>query len=175
LEDDSKSDSECIDIARQLIENDPGRKLNVIMGGGLRSFIPSSKTTGRRKDERDLTAEWLTMHRDGKFVTDRLQMLNISSDTNHVLGLFAPSHMHFNADRDEELEPSLAEMTATALEVLKRNNTDGYILVVEAGKIDLAHHYNNPFRALDDTLALDEAIEVALKRVGKSFSNYFYT
>lgn len=167
MEDDTKTNTSCKDIARTLIEDLPGRNLNVILGGGLRSFIPDYEPPGRRKDERNLTADWMTNHPNGEYVTDRLEMLGISPATEHVLGIFAPSHMHFNADRNQELEPSLAEMTTTALKVLKRNNTRGFLLVVEAGKIDLAHHYNNAFRALDDTLALDEAIEVVVRNVGK--------
>jgi alkaline phosphatase len=167
MEDDSKSDPTCKDITRQLIEDEPGRNLNVIMGGGLRSFISDWDPPGRRKDDRNLTAEWIANRQNGEYVTDLAQMMNISTTTEHVLGIFGPSHMHFNADRDRELEPSLAEMTTTAIKVLKRNNSNGYLLVVEAGKIDLAHHYNNAFRALDDVLALDEAIDVAVRSVGK--------
>lgn len=169
MEDDSKTINECKDIARQLIENEPGRSFNVIMGGGLRSF----EGTERRKDGRNLTSEWIKAHPRGEFVTKRSQLLSLSAHTEHVLGIFAPSHMHFNADRDEKLEPSLAEMTSRALQVLKRNS-NGFLLVVEAGKIDLAHHYNNAFRALNDTLALDEAIKVALRSVGETFLSSSY-
>lgn len=168
MEDDSKSSPNCKDIARQLIEDEPGRKLNVIMGGGLRSLISHSEPPGRRKDERNLTGEWIDGRQRGEYVTDRSEMLNISLETEHVMGIFASSHMHFNADRDRETEPSLAEMTQTAIKVLKRNNARGFLLIVEAGKIDLAHHYNNAYRALDDTLALDEAVEVAVRSVGKT-------
>lgn len=171
MEDDSKSDGTCKDIARQLIENEPGKNFNVIMGGGLRSFVPYWDPPGRRKDERNLTDVWIADHQNGEYVTDLAQLMNLSSTTEHVLGIFAPSHMHFNADRDPELEPSLAEMTETAIRVLRRNNKNGFLLVVEAGKIDLAHHYNNAFRALDDVLALDEAVDVAVRRVGKTSCN----
>lgn len=136
------------------------------MGGGLRSFISDWDPPGRRKDSRNLTAEWIARN-NGTFVTDLLQMKSIKYDTEYLLGIFSASHMHFNYDRTPETEPSLAEMTATAIKVLKRKNTNGFLLMVEAGKIDLAHHYNNPFRALDDTLAFDEAIEVAIRSVGK--------
>ena len=167
MEDDTKTDTNCKDIARVLIEDMPGKNFNVIMGGGLRSFMPDTDPPGRRKDERNLTEEWLWNHPKGEYVTDRLELAGISRDAEHVLGIFASSHMHFNADRNQELEPSLAEMTATAIKILKRNNTKGFLLIVEAGKIDLAHHYNNAFRALDDTLALDDAVEVAIRSVGK--------
>lgn len=167
MEDDSKADATCKDIARQLIEDAPGKHFNVIFGGGLRSFLSENEQPGRRKDERNLTAEWLEKHQNGEFITDRSQMMNLRPETDYVLGIFASSHMHFNADRNKDEEPSLAEMTATAINVLKRKNSNGFFLVVEGGKIDLAHHYNNAFRALDDTLALDEAVEVAIRRVGK--------
>lgn len=167
MEDDSKSDVACKDIARQLIENEPGRSLHVIMGGGLRSFIGEHNEHGRRKDGRNLTAEWQRAHPRGEFVTNRAQMMAAGANTEHLLAIFNASHMHFNADRDEEEEPSLAEMTMKALEILKTKNANGFLLVVEAGKIDLAHHYNNAFRALDDTLALDEAVKVAVRSVGE--------
>lgn len=165
FEDDTKSDTKCKDIARQLIEDETGRRLNVIMGGGLRSL--TCESPGRRRDCRNLTGEWVENHPSGEFVTNRLEMMNIGDDIDHLLGIFAGSHMHFNYDRDAEQEPSLAEMTETAIKVLKRGKSNGFLLVVEGGKIDLAHHYNNAFRALDDTLALDAAVEVALRSVGK--------
>lgn len=151
------------------MENEPGKSLNVIMGGGLRSFMTGDDedTPGRRLDNRNLTAQWIADHPHGEFVTDRDRMLNVNVDTEHVLGIFASSHMKFNADRDQESEPSLADMTATALHILQTNNSNGFLLVVEAGKIDLAHHFNNAFRALDDTLALDEAVNVAVRSLGK--------
>lgn len=78
-------------------------------------------------------------------------------------GLFAESHMSFNVDRKdtEEGEPTLAEMVTTALKVLQGQD-DRYFLMVEAGRIDHAHHYNNAYRALDDTLALDDAVSIIL-------------
>lgn len=169
-EDDTKSDAGCKDIARQLIEDEPGRNINVLMGGGLRSFLPNFSPPGRRRDGRNLTDDWLNNHEDGEFVTDLFGMNSILPATEDVLGIFAPSHMHFNADRNSDDEPSLAEMTQQAIKVLARNNSNGFILVVEGGKIDLAHHYNNAFRALDDTLAFDEAVKVAVESLSEFFN-----
>lgn len=172
MEDDFKlTDNTCKDNALQLIENKPGSKLNVIMGGGMRSFLTHpdpirSKDEGRRIDKRNLTDEWLLTHQNAELVFDRSQLMSIKEETEHLLGIFAPSHMRFNADRNKEIEPSLAEMTEIAINVLKRNNKNGFFLMVEGGKIDIAHHLNNAFRALDDTLAFELAIEVAYKSVG---------
>ena len=41
-------------------------------------------------------------------------------------------------DRNE-CEPSLQEMTETAIKILKKNNK-GFFLMVEGGRIDHAHH-----------------------------------
>jgi len=81
-----------------------------------------------------------------------------------VLGLFEPSHMQFEVDRadDPAGEPSLAAMTAFAIERLA-NNPNGYFLMVEGGRIDHGHHANNAWRALTDTIAMDDAIAVAIE------------
>lgn len=36
---------------------------------------------------------------------------------------------------------------------------------VSGGRIDHAHHYNNAYRALDETLALEEAVQAVMKEV----------
>ncbi|XP_066906224.1 alkaline phosphatase, tissue-nonspecific isozyme, partial [Halyomorpha halys] len=83
--------------------------------------------------------------------------------------LFAYSHMDFEADRDKTSkgDPSLAEMTKKALGILQRN-PNGFFLLVESGRIDHAHHYNNPFRALDETLVLEEALLAVMEAVDLS-------
>ena len=55
-------------------------------------------------------------------------------------------------------------MTETAVKMLE-NSQHGYFLAVEGGRIDHAHHDGNGNRALSETLAFDEAIEIALKTV----------
>ncbi|GFQ80587.1 alkaline phosphatase, tissue-nonspecific isozyme, partial [Trichonephila clavata] len=71
--------------------------------------------------------------------------------------------MAYEVDRDKspDGEPSLAEMTKKAIEIL-RKNPRGYFLMVEGGRIDHSHHFNNAHRALTDTLALEDAVSQAL-------------
>ena len=80
----------------------------------------------------------------------------------HLLGLFSASHMHYEADRSQDAggEPSLSEMTARAIEILRKNRR-GYFLMVEAGRIDHAHHAGNAYRALTDTIELSRAVSTA--------------
>ena len=70
--------------------------------------------------------------------------------------------MQYEHDRanDRAGEPSLAEMTRAAITRLA-GDPDGYVLLVEAGRIDHAHHDGNAYRALTDTIALSEAVQVA--------------
>ncbi|KAG8329059.1 hypothetical protein J6590_095865 [Homalodisca vitripennis] len=149
--------------------------IKVILGGGRRHWLPKvtrdlEQVTdeGRRLDGRNLVEDWL---RDKKkrgvkaeFVWNKQQLDNISSDIDHLLADI--NFMEFEADRDTgpSGDPSLADMTNKALNVLERSNK-GYFLFVESGRIDHAHHYNNAYRALDETLALETALVEVLGRV----------
>lgn len=180
-EDDSKipvmQRKYCKDITRQLVESTPGRNINVIMGGGRRSWLPLmppeygtnqtsvKKGGGKRLDSRNLVYEWLKdkQHQGvvAKYVTTRSEMFELGDGIDYLLGLFLYTHLAFHTDRsrdaDTREQPSLLEMTRMALKVLTKNST-GFILVVESGRIDHAHHHNNAYRALDETLALEEAV-----------------
>jgi alkaline phosphatase len=72
--------------------------------------------------------------------------------------------MSYEADRDPSLEPSIAQMTTKAIDVLSQNKK-GYFLVVEGGRIDHALHETNGKRALIDTVAFDDAIKAAIAKV----------
>lgn len=55
-------------------------------------------------------------------------------------------------------EPTLTEMTTKALEILKKNE-NGFILVVEGGRIDTAHHDTNAQLALVETVEFHKTVE----------------
>ncbi len=55
--------------------------------------------------------------------------------------------------QDRAGEPSLAEMTRAAISSC-RTIRSGFVLMVEGGRIDHAHHAGNAYRALDETIAL---------------------
>jgi alkaline phosphatase len=162
------------DIARQLVEFSHGDGIDVVLGGGRSSFLPEGavdpeypERRGRRRDGRDLVAEWRRRHPDGRVVwsADGLSALD-PAGARQVLGLFESSHMQFESARsaDRAGEPSLAQMTLAALELLSRGER-GFVLLVEAGRIDHAHHSGNAHGALGDTIALSDAVRVARARV----------
>ena len=153
---DLPADSACTDIAAQLIERRDALGIEVAMGGGARAFAPD----GKREDGRDLTAEWAE---DGVVVTDADALGAAREAEGPVLGLFSDSHMDYEADRAAD-QPSIARMTRFAIERLSRDE-DGYVLLVEGGRVDHAHHAGNAARALIDVLAFDEAVATALTMV----------
>jgi alkaline phosphatase len=160
------------DIAAQLIDNfGPGAigdGVEVVLGGGRREFLPTTVTnaegtTGRRTDGRNLAAEFVGKF-NGVYVQTKAEFDAFDPNSGQrLLGLFEDSHMEYEHDRPTDAggEPSLAQMTAKAIEVLKRNRR-GFFLMVEAGRIDHAHHVGNAYRALTDTIAMSDAVKVAM-------------
>ena len=157
----------CKDIARQLIDFTDGG-VDVALGGGRENFLPVDAKdpeyavkTGGRADGRNLVEEW--EKKGGVYVWDEKGFAALEAKKNpKVLGLFEPSHMKYELDRahDRAGEPSLAEMTTKAIEILA-NNKKGYFLMVEGGRIDHAHHAGNAARALSETQELSKAVAAA--------------
>jgi len=158
----------CTDIASQLVNFNKGNGFQVAFGGGRREFIPDNVTDwegkkGKRKDGRNLIKEWQNKYSDGQYVYDKAGFDKLDMNTTRAFGLFESSHMKYEADRRDG-EPSLAEMTTKAIDILSKNE-EGFMLMVEAGRIDHAHHAGNAKRALSDTIAYDDAIKAALDKV----------
>ncbi|XP_072756937.1 alkaline phosphatase 4 isoform X3 [Anoplolepis gracilipes] len=156
------------DIARQLIEDEPGNQFKVIMGGGAQylgvNMKPIDISSCLRSDGRNLIKEWQANHTRGKAVNNTQDLMSIDiNNTSHILGVFAPDHMPYHAVKSAEV-PSLANMTTQAIRLLKKNK-NGFLLMVESGKIDLAHHSNWAKLALRELYELEEAVKVALRLV----------
>ncbi len=145
-----------------------------MFGGGRRHFLPKdiafnstdamSEVEGDRTDEVDLTAQWKTNYPQGKYIIDQTGFDSLdTTNTSQVLGLFNESHMQYEADRVNDIagEPSLTEMTTTALDILD-NNKKGYFLTVESGRIDHGHHAGSAYNALTDTIELANAVQAAI-------------
>jgi len=146
-----------------------GDGVDVLLGGTSTYWRPVGSTglpAGKgRTDSRDLVEE---MKAKGyTSVTTRDQLL-AAPNTGKILGLFdqaiAQGHMSYELDRNPSLEPSIAEMTTKAIDVLSRN-AKGYFLMVEGGRIDHALHSTFAKRALADTVAFDQAIAAAIAKV----------
>lgn len=174
---DGAFEAGCRDIASQLIDFAYGDGVDLAMGGGRPSFMPKDardpeyeNRMGGREDGRNLTAEWTAKSDAHSFVWNKAQFDAIDPSTDpRVLGLFEFSHMQYEADRNEDQagEPSLEEMTRKAIEILS-HDADGYVLVVEAGRVDHAHHGGNAARALIDAQEFAQAVGAARAMTNES-------
>ncbi len=77
-----------------------------------------------------------------------------------ILGLYESSHMKY--EHDHTGDPSLAEITGTAITHLS-NNGIGYYLMVEAGRVDHANHAGNAHRTVTDVEAFAQAVAKAVE------------
>jgi alkaline phosphatase len=132
--------------------------IDVVFGGGRRHLIPK-EFKGRRTDG-DHLLEYLKGW-GYQIVENRRDLEEIHSA--RVFGMFAPSHMDPEIDRPRlhPDQPTLAEMTRKAIELLSQDK-DGFFLMVEGSQVDWACHANDPAYLLSDLLAYDQAVAVAL-------------
>ena len=178
----------CEDIASQLINFKANLQaryggaatdvltdgIEVVMGGGRRHFLPNEKSAnsgdaiseieGDRTDGRNLVEEWARLYPSGVYIEDQQGFDALDSgNTRQLFGLFNESHMRYAADRKNDIggEPSLTEMTSMAIDILK-NNPEGFLLVVESGRIDHGHHAGSAYAALHDTIEYSRAIQAAV-------------
>lgn len=141
-------------------------------GGGVRHFIPqsmkSSDTTiskSKRTDDKNLLNEFEKKGYKvftGQGGNEAFRKLSVKGETK-VFAALNYSHMPYEVDRvNEKLNmPSLAEMTGKGIEVLSQYQK-GFFLMVEGGRIDHACHANDATGSIQDTLALDRALDQAV-------------
>lgn len=136
--------------------------IDVIFGGGRRHFLPKTDVDSKRSDSRDLVAEFKAA--GYAYAANFADFDKLSSSAPKVVGLFNKDHMTYDLDRDAAKEPSLAQMTSKSIDLLNSKKT-GFFLMVEGGRIDHALHANNARRALQETVAFDDAVKVALDKM----------
>ncbi|XP_030378103.1 alkaline phosphatase, tissue-nonspecific isozyme [Scaptodrosophila lebanonensis] len=148
--------SQELDIARQLLEQEPGRQFHVILGGGLGKFA------SERSDGRNLIQQWHDAHPGGCFVRSLSELQACRVGNGSVLGVFNDNHMayHLAAPKDQ---PRLCDMTKAAIEHLSAASPNGYYVFIEGGRIDHGHHETRAGYALDETLEFDAAVETAAR------------
>ncbi|KAH8244793.1 hypothetical protein KR032_000468 [Drosophila birchii] len=170
-------DQGCMDIARQLIELPTGQHINVIMGGGRQMLVsnvshsdadPLDTWASKSADGRDLIQDWRRKKEAAgeahAVIQNNRELWNLKGqEVDYLLGIFANGHLMYDHERDrgESGMPSLSNMTLKALEVLG-NSDKGFLLVVEAGLIDQAHHRGKARKALHEVLELSTTVESTL-------------
>ncbi|XP_052862624.1 alkaline phosphatase-like [Anopheles cruzii] len=185
-EDDSKVNADCSgtpaerrprDISHQLVYGETASNLKVVLGCGRQTFLPKGTldedgVTGNRADGVNLIEEWKRLRSErgrAEYVYDKKGLLAAaqSKQSDYLLGLFDSSHCLYNLEIDEQQvgdrKPKLSEMVEAALAVLE-DSAQGYVLFVEGGLIDMAHHGNRPRLSLEETAEFHRAIALARQR-----------
>lgn len=155
-------------IAEQLIGKSPlGRSVDLALGGGRCFFVPNTTHDSRRQDDTNVLAlaqqdGWQIMLDKPNTDTDEQSSIRLP-----LLGLFARKSIPFEIDRRHVSDqfPSLLELTRLALNTLKdatKDSEQGFFLMIEGSKIDVAAHYNDPAAQVHETLAYDRAMKEVL-------------
>ena len=146
------------EMEQDITEQAVYQNLDVVFGGGRKFLLPGN-AGGARQDQEDLTA---VLRKRGYLLVDNVAGLK-KLEKPKVFGLFAASHLEPEIDRLDSApeQPSLAEMTQKAIELLAANPA-GFFLMVEGSQIDWACHAHDPAHLLSDLLMYDQAVQVAL-------------
>ncbi|WP_181347501.1 alkaline phosphatase [Thalassobacillus sp. CUG 92003] len=139
-------------IAPQYLENG----VDVILGGGRKFFLSESEGGTQAEDNLVKVAQ----NEGYAYVEDRAQLM-MMDNSDKVLGLFAEGPLSSELDREDTQEPSLEEMTSSAIDTLSKDE-DGFFLMVEGSQIDWAGHAHDAPWAMKDTEAFEMAAKKAL-------------
>jgi alkaline phosphatase len=142
--------------------------IDVVMGGGMEHLVdtltpvPGFAGNGKRKDGDNLY-EYLRA-KGFLIINTRDELLGLKNNSRKVWGLFSASHMAYSMERKRfaPSEPTLAEMTRTALKILSQN-PHGFFLMVEGSHVDWVSHDNDPAGVVTEYCAFDMAVGEALR------------
>ena len=166
-------------IAEQTVDH----HVDVVLGGGKARF--DQTVTGGPDAGSTVIAS--AIRQGYRVVTNRADMLAAGPDTK-LLGLFTagnmttewngaiaspypgPAPQRCNEANRPANEPSLADMTTKAIELLQAQTEKkgaarkkGFFLQVEGASIDKQDHASNPCAQIGETVGLDKAVQVALQ------------
>lgn len=142
----------CQSIAQQLIDSMKDGTVDLALGGGHKEFPAGFESA-------------LT----GTFVTTKAELdTKGATGALPLLGLFSASHLDYMAEKPKDsAEPTLSDMTKAAISKLAPSG-DGYVLMIEGGRIDHGHHDGKAQLALEDGVEFDNAVRTALNMVDLS-------
>lgn len=128
---------------------------DIMLGGGTRFYLPAGDNSNRTDE--GLIGELNSAGYSVIYDAAALAAVPRIAETK-LMGLFAPEHLDYVADRGADTtQPTLTEMSLAALELLDLDE-DGFFVMIEGARIDMACHNNDAERALHETLAFDDAV-----------------
>lgn len=139
------------------------------MGGGRCYYKPRSDSSSCRGDDVDLIK--FTQEKGYYVAQNRSQFddleLGLGSIRLPFVGFFNDDQLSYEVDRkaqaEDVREPSLSEMTTTALNALDRatgSKKKGYFMLIEASRIDHAAHAHDSGAHLWDTLEYNQILDI---------------
>ena len=163
--------SDYSDIVRMFAEQQP----DVIMGGGTPWFLPKSANGSRRDDEVDYIEKFKGL--GYTYVSQNTDMMAAGADasTRKLLGLFNNGNIDGALDRRllkkgtvsrYQDQPDLVDQVKVSLDILSKKS-EGFVLMVESGRIDKYSHSLDWERAVYDTIMLDNAVKAAKDWAGE--------
>lgn len=145
------SRGEMYDISVQLANSN----FDYFAGGSL------AQPKGKEEDKEDA---FKIIEKNGYTISDTREEFNkINKDTGKVYAISDEiqdsNAMAYNIDKKSE-SLALKDFVQKGIEVL--DNENGFYMMVEGGKIDWAGHANDAMTNIEETLALNDAIKVAV-------------
>ena len=138
-----------------------GSTVDYLAGGGFK------KPTGANKDQTDILD--LARENGWTIANTNEEIRALTADSGRVLAtnpvLQDSKAIHYEIDRKRlaakgEDVLSLADFVKAGISVL--DNDNGFFMMCEGGKIDWAGHANDAATSIQDTLALSDAVQVAV-------------
>lgn len=146
---------------RRILDCYYNNEIDVLLGGGSRMFKSVNPDSFLADYFEAFTAKGYTLTRSKT-------ALKKARKASKLLGIFSSSHIPYAIDRKygpgHASVPSLTEMFEAALASLEEA-PKGFLLQVEAGRVDHAGHANDAAAILHETLEFDNTIELATKYI----------
>ncbi len=152
------------DNEAQIADDLSAANIDYLAGGGASFFLKKGEQS-KRTDDRDLVSEMKThgykTFIGGDSVDDLMEYKPKAGDK--VFAALSSSHLPYDIDRvNQKMDmPSLAELTQKGVDLLSQDK-DGFFMMVEGGRIDHAAHANDIAGTINDTIAFDDAVKVAV-------------
>jgi alkaline phosphatase len=141
----------------------------VILGGGSPNFLPKATPGSKRADDKDYIARFREAGYGVATTLTEMKAATEGGKAGKLLGLFNTGNIDGALDRRilkkgsvEKFpdQPDLTDEVRAALSVLSAKD-NGFLLMVESGRIDKYSHTLDWERAVFETIMLDNAVAIA--------------
>lgn len=140
--------------------------IDVLIGGGERHFVGDDQEAKfgetKREDGENVVKAFEEQGYTLAYNKEELQ----KAEGDKLLALLSDTHVPYVLDRDETI-PSLKEQLEKAISILEQNE-EGFVMMVEAGRIDHGGHANDIHSVVQELLEFDEAFEAAVNYAKES-------